>query len=113
MPYSFPDPNNVDNVLARTEVGRRQVYIDQLETQLGRSQQALIDLVKQCLHNTPGRRPSSEELLGGVHAIREEVEGLYGGKAARIFDVGKMMVAKEAKMKEKKREVRKYDDPSM
>ena len=105
LPYSYPDPNNAGNLLARTEVGRREVYMEQLETQLGRSQQALIDLVKQCLHNTPGRRPSSEELLGGVHAIREEVEGLYGGKAAKLLDMGKMLLAKEVKMKERRREV--------
>ena len=109
MPYSYPDPNNADNVLAHTEVGRRHLYMEQLETQLSRSQQALIDLVKQCLHNTPGRRPSSEELLGGVHAIREEVEELYGGKAAKLFDVGKVLLAKEIKMKERRREVKKLE----
>ena len=99
-------------MLAHTEVRRRQVYIEQLETQLGRSQQALIDLVKQCLHNTPGRRPSSEELLGGVHAIGKEIEGLYGGKAAKLFDVGKVLLAKQVKMKGGKgeeREVNKYN----
>ena len=107
MPYSYPDPNNVDNVLARTEVGRRQVCMEQLETQLGRSQQALIDLVKRCLHNTPRRRPSSEELLGGFHAIGEEVEGLYGGKAAKLLDVWKVLLAKEVKIKARRREVKK------
>ena len=65
---------------------------------MARSQQALIDLVKQCLHNTPGRRPSSEDLLARVCAVREEVEGVHGSSAAMLIDAGRVLIAKEIKV---------------
>lgn len=73
--------------------------MERLEVQLGQSQPVLVQLVRQCLHNAPERRPSSEELLGAVQRVKEEVEGLYGGSVARQLDIGKVTVAKEMKTK--------------
>ena len=72
--------------------------MEKLETHVARSQQALVDLVKQCLHNTPGRRPSSEDLLARVCAMREEVEGVHGSSAAKLIDAGRVLIAKEIKV---------------
>ena len=34
-----------------------------------------MQLVHQCLHNTPARRPSAEELLQQLEAVRAQIEG--------------------------------------
>ena len=38
-------------------------------------QHPLVKLVHQCLHNTPARRPSAEELLQQLEAVRAQIEG--------------------------------------
>ena len=37
-----------------------------------------MQLVHRCLHNTPARRPSAEELLEQLEAVRAQIEGQYG-----------------------------------
>ena len=49
-------------VCARTEVERRQTYINQLEQQLDRDHD-LIKLIKQCLHNSPKMRPTADDVV--------------------------------------------------
>ena len=62
LPHTYADPQNPDHLFARSEVDRRRDYIQSLYRQLP-EQHPLVHLVHQCLHNTPARRPSAEELL--------------------------------------------------
>ena len=70
LPSTYPNPDNSDQLLARSEVQRREEYIDQLHTQLGGAEHSLAQMVKQCLHNSPSRRPSAEEVLGQLEGMR-------------------------------------------
>ena len=98
---SCPDPDNPDHLLARTEVERRGEYIEILEEKFGRERPALVKLVKQCLHNVPDQRPSTDEVLGSLQRMKVEVEKVYGGSLAKL-DIGKVLLAKEMKMKDKR-----------
>ena len=77
LPPNYADPQNPDCLLARSEVERRRDYIQSLYRQLG-EEHCLVQLVHQCLHNTPARRPSAEELLQQLEAVRAQIEGHYG-----------------------------------
>jgi len=74
LPPNFPDPDNQDHLIGRSEVERRREYIQLLHEQLP-EQHPLVQLVHQCLHNTPTRRPSAEELLQQLEAVRAQIEG--------------------------------------
>ena len=43
-----------------------------------RQYQPLIQLIKDCLHNTPSRRPSPEQLLQALKELKAIIEGPYG-----------------------------------
>ena len=60
LPATFCDDDG--KVCARTEVERRQRYIDQLEQQLG-GDHDLVKLIKQCLHNSPKVRPTANDTV--------------------------------------------------
>ena len=80
---------------------RRGQYIELLEEKFGREHPALVQLVKQCLHNVPHQRPSTDEVLGSLQRMKVEVEGVYGGSLMKL-DIGKVLLAKEMKMKDKR-----------
>ena len=80
---------------------RRGEYIDMLGEKFGREHPALVQLVKQCLHNVPEQRPSTDEVLGSLQSMKVEVEGVYGGSLVKL-DIGKVLLAKEMKMKDKR-----------
>ena len=63
LPVTFCDDD--EKLCARTEVERRQKYIDQLEQQLG-GDHDLIKLIKQCLHNSSRMRPTADEILSDL-----------------------------------------------
>ena len=44
----------------------------------GRQYQPLVQLIKDCLHNTPSRRPSTDQLLQVLEEIKATIEGPYG-----------------------------------
>ena len=44
----------------------------------GRQYQPLVQLIKDCLHNTPSRRPSTEQLLQALEEMKATIEGPYG-----------------------------------
>ena len=71
-----------------------------LEVQGGRSHPQIVPLIKQCLHNSPERRPPSEDVLGVVQSVREEIAGVYGGSAVKMLDVAKVLLTMELKVKE-------------
>ena len=62
---------------------------------------ALVQLVKQCLHNAPGERPSTDEVLATLQRMKVEVEGEYGGPVVRL-DMVRVRLAKEGKMKDRR-----------
>ena len=72
------------------------MYIDLLESQINSNHPALVQLVKQCLHNDPRERPSTDELLATLQRMKVEVEGEFGGIQIRL-DMEKLRLAKEVK----------------
>ena len=66
--------NDQDLLLPRSELERRGKYINLLESRSS-SLPALVELVKQCLHNDPKKRPSTEELLTRLQQMRVEEQG--------------------------------------
>ena len=74
LPPNFPDPDNPDRLVGRSEVERRRESIQLLHEQLP-EQHPLVQLVHQCLQNDPTRRPSAKELLQQLEAVRAQIEG--------------------------------------
>ena len=63
---------------------------------MAQSHPVLLELVRQCLHNAPERRPSSVDILKRLKQVKVQVDGEYGD----ITDIGKIIVLKKLKMKE-------------
>ena len=73
---TYPDPENQDNLLARSEVERRQVYIDQLDRKLPEyGHHPFVQLLKQCLKNTASQRPTAEDVLRSLEEMKPVVDG--------------------------------------
>ena len=68
---------------------------------IGHAYPALVELVKQCLHNAPQQRPTTDELLARLQRMREEVEGEYGGVVVKL-DMSKMRLMKDLKNKDRR-----------
>ena len=92
LPHNYPDPDNPGRLLGRSEVERRMDYIQPLRDQLG-EQHPLLQLVCQCLHNTPAQRPSAEELLQQLEAVRPQVERAYGSRQQAKVEIARLQVA--------------------
>ena len=88
-------------MLGRTEVERRGEYIKTLEGRFSYSHPTMVQLVKQCLHNAPELRPATNEVLTCLQCLKVEVEGVYNRHFIKL-DVGKVLLAKEMKMKDKR-----------
>ena len=71
------------------------MYIDLLESDIYSRHPALVQQVKQCLHNDPRQRPSTDELLATLQRMKVEVEGEYGGPVK--LDMVRVRLAKEVK----------------
>lgn len=68
LPSTYTDPNNPDNVKARSEVQRREPYMMKLYKEFGK-EHPLVKLICQCMHNAPEYRPSATKAM-------EVLEGL-------------------------------------
>lgn len=67
------------NILhARTEVERREEYFTLLNAHSDASA-ALTNLIKQCLHDCPGQRPTTEDLLSKLVVRQATMIGGRGG----------------------------------
>ena len=67
---TYADSGNSDNLMARSEVERRGQYLEQLEKLLPDGvNHPLVQLVKQCLRNTPSQRPTAEELVSSLEEM--------------------------------------------
>ena len=94
-----------------SEVERRQRYMTHLDDLFGRTYPNLCSLVVQCLHNSPGRRPTSGNLLTTLHDVRREVDDLHGGAVMRPLSVGRVLMDWQIKRKDnemKKLKVRSF-----
>ena len=67
-----------------------------------------MQLVCQCLHNTPAQRPSAEELLQQLEAVRPQIKGTNGRQQVKV-ELAKlqvtMMSVLEAEVGEKDGEI--------
>ena len=75
LPSTYTDPEGL--LHARSEVKRRELYLDKAKKLLG-GKHSLVVLVKKCLHNSPGQRPKTAELvtrLQDILGILGEVNG--------------------------------------
>ena len=89
-------------MLARSEVERREVYIQKLKDIVGSTRPRLLHLVRQCLDNVPENRPSSKDILATIHAVKVCVENEDGAGVMKQLDIGKVFVIKELRMKDRK-----------
>ena len=101
LPSTYFNPENDQEIIGRSELERRGVYVELLESQVGTNHPALVELVKQCLHNNPRQRPSAEQLLTTLQGLRGQVEGEYGWGAVRV-DLARVRLVKEAKEKDRR-----------
>ena len=109
LEHTFPDPDNPGRLVGRSEAERRGVYFEQLENSLLRGERhPFVQLVKQCLHNTPSQRPTTEVVLRTLEEMRAEIEGPYGS-----YDIVKLdlmrQVAVTRTLRQSESEVRRKD----
>ena len=119
LPQAFPgdlleptysDPENQDNLLARSETERRQVYIDHLGTTLPNGENhPLVQLVKQCLKNTASQRPTAEGVLRSLEEMKPVIDGPCG-EVARADAVRQVVMMRAILGRET--EVRRKTDES-
>ena len=119
LPQTFPgdlleptycDPDNQENLLARSEVDRRQVYIDQLETTLPNGgRHPLVQLVKCCLKNAASQRPTAEDVLRSLEEMKPVIDGPCG-EVARADAVRQVVMMRAILGRET--EVRRKTDES-
>jgi len=64
-------------VVARTEVERRIVYIEQIRQELGH-QHPMVLLIEGCLQNTPQERPTITHILQLLNGVRAQIPAPYG-----------------------------------
>ena len=93
LPSTFYNDHGV--IQPRTEVQRREQYIELLEGLFNVLNPNLVLLVKQCLQDIPDQRPSTDELLSTLQRMKVEVEGEYGGPFK--LDMVRVRLAKEVK----------------
>ena len=102
LPSTYADPDSPDRLLGRSELERRSDYVQPLHEQLG-EQHPLVQMVHQCLHNNPARRPTAEELLQRLEAMRVRIEKSYGSYHFKVQSA--MLSVVETEMGEKDREI--------
>ena len=103
---TYADPPNSDNLVARSEVERRQHFIDQLHTQLG-EKHPLAKLVKQCLHNSPSHRPSAKEVLYHLEGMRAQIQDPH--EHLTKLKMMSLLTLKEGEVRKKEAELDQRD----
>ena len=82
------------------------MYVERLESLLpDGGHHPLVQLVKQCLKNTPSNRPAIEQVVASLEQMRAEIEGPFGD-VVRIEAVRQVLVVRavgrrETEMKQK------------
>ena len=72
-----------------------------LEAEFGRLHLPLVQLLKECLHNVPNERPTTDDLLARLQRMREEV-GECGGGPMNLDIMVRVRLAKEVKIKDRR-----------
>ena len=76
---TYPESEGSQNLVARSEVDRRSVYFQRLERKLPDGGcHPLVQLLKQCLRNTPSNRPTVEQVVASLEEMKADIEGSYG-----------------------------------
>ena len=72
-------------------------------------------LIHQCLHNIPNQRPSAEEVLQHLEAVRPQIEGPYGQSMRVIVDMEKVRVlrGKDAEIERLRQQVQQLQVSSV
>ncbi len=96
------DPHNPGRLIGRSEVERREVYMKKLENLLLESHPVLVEMVTNCLHNTPQTRPTAEQLLEALTPVQDAMENLHGGNLGRSLNIANVLHMKEAKEKNRR-----------
>ncbi len=96
------DPHNHGQVIGRTEVKRREVHMKKLEDQLLKSHPILVEMVTNCLHNTPQTRSTAEQLLEILTPVQDAMENKHGGNLGRSINIVNVLHMKETKEKNKR-----------
>ena len=68
----YPDPDNPNEFVGRSEVERRRTYFEQLERAMPERQTHFVQLIKDCLHDVPSKRPTTEKLVSMLKSITIE-----------------------------------------
>ncbi len=71
-----------------------------LEQQFNGSYPVLVQLVTQCLHNTPQTRPSSQQLLGRLQLIKHEMYGKLVAANATLENKKRSLIADKTRITE-------------
>ncbi len=96
------DPHNSGRLFGRSEVERREVYMKKLENLLLESHPILVEMVTNCLHNTPETRPTAEQLLEILTPVQDAMENIHGGSLGRSVNIVNVLLMKETKEKNKR-----------
>ena len=79
---NYTDPENPDRLVGRSEVERREQYFQLLDRRIVDGQRhPCVQLTKECLHNSPSRRPTAEQLVATLEGMRADIEGPCGAVA--------------------------------
>ena len=107
---NYTDPDNPDRLVGRSEVERCERHFQLLNKQMigGQCHPCVhVQLAKDCLHNSPLRRPTAEQLVATLEGMRADIEGPCGA-VARADAVRQVVMMKEIHSREA--EVKKKDD---
>ena len=73
-----------------------------------------VQMIKQCLHNFPSRRPTAEQLVATLEGVRADIEGPCGAvaraDAVRQVVMMKEICGREAEVKQKTNELTTRDE---
>ena len=103
---TYVDPNNRQQLLARSEVERRARYFEMLENKFPTGQHhPFVLLVKRCLHNDLLERPSAEDLRTALDEMKTSIDGPYGEvarlDAVRHVVMMKALIKRDTEVREK------------
>lgn len=77
LPYTYHDSNNPDRLVARTEIERRQEYVDRCVAKLG-ERHPNISLIHYCLSDRPQKRPTAAQILNILLKTEDVEKSVYG-----------------------------------
>ena len=76
---NYTDPENPDRLVGRSEVERPEQHFQLLDRHIIDGQyHPCVQLAKDCLHNSPSRRPTAEQLVATLEGMRADIEGSCG-----------------------------------